>query len=391
MCATPDNLDVTWHGWAPGETFTRIEQTGFSDSMCHQLALARVTREPLQPGERVAFIIGANEHLAEVQQPADQGHEFHVMTDTNADGVYAGIAVQPRLDIVAGPAHHLAAVAPSTVVAGEPIELLVRAEDRYFNLASGCSGMVNLLDEQGEVVAVQVALKSGLGRTTAQFTKPGPYRLKVKGSGLDGRCNPFRVFDTAPPYRIYWGDIHGHTSISDGLGADATEYFTFGRNVSRLDVCALTDHGHFDWPQTINAVKGFYEPGRFVTILAQEAGAGPDHINIYHRGDDTPHIQGWPSTYDVFFAAVLAQYNESTPIVAVGPHPLYLRPGRRPVSFWAVGYARRAVRRGIFIPRHVGIPRQPPPVSRRARRTQVHAMGPRARPPVRRHRRERQP
>jgi len=34
-------------------------------------------------------------------------------------------------------------------------------------------------------------------------------------------------------YRLYWGDVHGHTSISDGKGS-LDDYFTFARDVAKL-------------------------------------------------------------------------------------------------------------------------------------------------------------
>ena len=74
----------------------------------------------------------------------------------------------------------------------------------------------------------------------------------------------------APEYRIYWGDIHGHTELSDGLGESAADYFTYGRDAADLDVCAGAEHGHQNLEATRKAVKSFYEPGRFVTILGFE-------------------------------------------------------------------------------------------------------------------------
>ena len=318
---TPGNFEVTWYPWIPAESVEKVHATGFSDSICHQAAMARVTKQALEPGARVTFVIGANAHKAQVQKSADKGHEFHIMTDADGDGVYRGIVVQPRLDILAGPAHHLALSVPATLVVGEPFEMLVRAEDEYFNLARDFSGRVVVGDQDDTAVAEIVAVGSGLGRVTATVRKPGPHRFRAAFDALRGRSNPSKAFEEAPPLRIFWGDIHGHTSISDGLGADADEYFAFGRDVAGLDVCALTDHGHFDWPQTIDAVKRFYAPGRYVTLLAQEAGAGSDHMNYYFRGDDTPHVNRWTADYADLYEIIFNQYNSGVkPEVITGPH-----------------------------------------------------------------------
>jgi hypothetical protein len=44
-----------------------------------------------------------------------------------------------------------------------------------------------------------------------------------------------------PPRRIVWGDVHGHTSLSDGIGS-LDDYFTFARDVAKLDFVIVTDH-----------------------------------------------------------------------------------------------------------------------------------------------------
>ena len=72
---------------------------------------------------------------------------------------------------------------------------------------------------------------------------------------------------------------------------------------------ALTDHGHFDWTANIKAVQDYHQPGEYVTILAQEAGAGPDHMNIYYRRDNTEHLSQWQTDYRRFLDWVKHQFN----------------------------------------------------------------------------------
>lgn len=42
-------------------------------------------------------------------------------------------------------------------------------------------------------------------------------------------------------YRVFWGDVHGHTSHSDGKGS-LDDYFTHARDVSKLDFVIVSDH-----------------------------------------------------------------------------------------------------------------------------------------------------
>ncbi|HOX39194.1 MAG TPA: hypothetical protein PL033_14510 [Candidatus Brocadiia bacterium] len=319
-CDAPDNLDVKWHGWHPKGMFPPDKPSGSSDSIHHQCLVAKVRRVPLKPGERVIFTLGAGEARTIVQPFADPNHEFHLTTDADGDGVFRGIAAQPTMPIHPAEAHHLAASCPATVITGTEFRLLIRAEDRFYNLATDYASTVNISDEDGSVVAQGVKLSDGIAAIAVKVASPGPKRFRLSDGKLSGRSNPCRALDFTPRYRVFWGDIHGHTTISDGLGDTAEGYFAFGRDVAGLDVCALTDHGHFDWPQTVAAVKKFHEPGRFVTILAQEAGAGEDHMNLYFRRDDAPHIGTWASRYNQFNEIVFNQYNKDGREVITGPH-----------------------------------------------------------------------
>ena len=335
-CGTPDNFELAWHNWAPKGAFSDPTPSGDSDNIHHQVLMARVMQTPLKPGEKVAFTLGANDRGIRLPEEVDKDHSFHFSSDVDGDGVYLGIAQHVYRDIVPAAAHHLTAVVPSMLAVGKPFEIQVRAEDEFINLATDFNETVTIRDENGGVVVESLKLRDGIATAQIQVAAQGPQRFRIAGAGLEGRSNPCRAFDTVPESRIYWGDIHGHTRISDGLGAGADEYFAFGRDVARLDVCALTDHGHFDWPQTKAAVRSFYEPGHFVTILAQEAGAGADHMNLYFKNDDTPHIDGWATKYDQFYGMVYTQYNQDSPTVAVGPHHFTYHRGddRYPFGLW---------------------------------------------------------
>jgi len=71
--------------------------------------------------------------------------------------------------------------------------------------------------------------------------------------------------------KIYWGDIHGHSGLSDGSGTPE-HYFYYARNVACLDFNALTDHGEtaglliggLDYLE--KATNEAHEPGVFVTF-----------------------------------------------------------------------------------------------------------------------------
>jgi hypothetical protein len=96
--------------------------------------------------------------------------------------------------------------------------------------------------------------------------------------------------------RLYFGDLHGHSWQSDGMG-DPRESFVRARDLCGDDFHALTDHDHFvgkrltdaQWAEQKELVEHYHATGRFVTLFAQEwttprVGAAPHgwgHFNLY--------------------------------------------------------------------------------------------------------------
>jgi len=81
-------------------------------------------------------------------------------------------------------------------------------------------------------------------------------------------------------YKIFWGDIHGHTSHSDGKGS-LDDYFTYARDVSKLDFVIVTDHDYGNgkpawrmpqetWMLTQDKADEFTVDGKFVAIAGYE-------------------------------------------------------------------------------------------------------------------------
>lgn len=101
-------------------------------------------------------------------------------------------------------------------------------------------------------------------------------------------------YPTPHPYQVFWGELHGHTELSDGRGSlDA--YFRTARDLAQLDFCAITDHDHggvgspelWDgkWDLIQEKVAEYHEEGHFVTLLGYERDSFPWYPNmcIYYR------------------------------------------------------------------------------------------------------------
>ena len=52
-----------------------------------------------------------------------------------------------------------------------------------------------------------------------------------------------KYFPEKSEYNIYFGELHGHSNLSDG-GVDIDSYFLNVRDNAHLDFCALSDHDH---------------------------------------------------------------------------------------------------------------------------------------------------
>ena len=340
-----DSIVVAYHAGRPASSFVNPSQGNDGDRLYYKSIVATVVNRPLIAGERILFTLGANDHLIEAPRSTDPDNEFRISTDVNGDGAFLGIDHSPVNRIVPGNATHLAANIPAQIKVGMPFDVFIRAEDEFYNLASDANGTLRITGEDGTILAEHVPLTHGIGKARVLVAATGPHRLRLsnRSGSLAGRSNPARAYAELPALKLYWGDVHGHTGVSDGLGADANEFFKFGRDIAALDVIALTDHGHFDWMANIEAVQEFYAPGEYVTILAQEAGANVDHMNLYFRRDNAAHISHWQNEIAAFYRHIHEQYNSgAVPEAITGPHHFSYDRGddRYPFGVWDSRSAR---------------------------------------------------
>ncbi len=94
-------------------------------------------------------------------------------------------------------------------------------------------------------------------------------------------------FETAvePEMSAYHGDIHNHTSYSDGSGTP-TQALTAGR-AAGFDFMAISDHSYAiddtEWANTLAAVNAATIDGTFVALRGFEYTQGAEgHINVYN-------------------------------------------------------------------------------------------------------------
>ncbi|MFB3881051.1 MAG: CehA/McbA family metallohydrolase [Armatimonadota bacterium] len=102
------------------------------------------------------------------------------------------------------------------------------------------------------------------------------------------------------PYRFLWGDLHAHTSYSDG-GWYPNEAYKYARDVAKLDFFAVTDH---DWVTTLDEyadivaqANTFDEPGRFVALYGFERTNGDSGHMCFYMTDTTQTPNGLTDCY----------------------------------------------------------------------------------------------
>ena len=91
-------------------------------------------------------------------------------------------------------------------------------------------------------------------------------------------------------YQLFWGDMHGHSVMSDGSGSP-TEVYRYARDVAGLDFFAVTDHSFQTdekrWSLANEVTSKFNDPPGFVTFhgteWSGETNLGGDHNVIYER------------------------------------------------------------------------------------------------------------
>ncbi len=265
---------------APGYTEIATEAAGVELEVASSggLLLVEISGRALAEGERLRFVYGAGPRGVRVDRYAESSARIWVAVDGDGDGVRSLLEEVPSVDVAAAPPTQLVVTLPSTARPGDSIRLTVAALDALGNSGSRLDAPVTLRASSSLSVPEQVLLSErGLVHLDVVVAEPGIYRVQVAANDIEATSNPLVVREGIP--RIVWGDLHGHSQLSDGTGTP-DDYFGYARDVAALDVVSLTDHDHWGmrfldqspdaWGAILDAAKRFEEPGRFVTLPGYE-------------------------------------------------------------------------------------------------------------------------
>ena len=274
------------------------------ETVDQQLLGIRIAGRPLVAGDRITIVYGAGLAGAMPDRYAERGSPFFFAVDGDGDGTRKLLDEAPTIDVKPGAAAALVAHVPTLVRPGERFRVTLAFVDAWRNTGVEVKGEVHFEDvPAGLELPASVRFESAdAGRRSVEGValEPGVYRLRLRAANKSTTANPMVVSAEGP--RVYWGDLHGHSNYSDGTGVPE-EYFSYARDVSALEVAALTDHDHWGmqplyshpelWQEIEKQTRAFHAPGRFVTLLGWEWTSwihGHRHVLYF---DDTGPVFPW--------------------------------------------------------------------------------------------------
>jgi hypothetical protein len=206
--------------------------------------------------------------------------------------------------------------APSIVDVGETFELSIRAEDAYYNRATGPIPAFDVLIN-GAVVGSTQAGNEPIQVLTLTLEEPGAHWVDIRSADGDiqGIANPILVEEN-PIQRIFWGDTHGHSGYAEGIGT--VDYFMrFARDEARLDFVTHSEHDtaldEAEWRLMRDVTAAYDVPGKFTPYLGYEwtvvARRGGHHNVLYRTIADRERISAleYP-TLSVLYQALRERY-----------------------------------------------------------------------------------
>lgn len=314
-----------WWGWSRPQTVS-AEALGYTlvtpsfkdpsfkvQALNFHRVIAFSRMRSIKAGESITFRYGP----VRVDRFAEKEELFQIFVDGDGDGHYAEIKNSPQLKILPHPATKLTVNVPPRVQPKQTIKINVAPIDAGNNWSTLPVGKykatLSPADSNSVRSSIVKEIASGERRSLqlALETSPeeGVFVVQVTGPNqISGTSNTLLSQKGVPKLQLYFGDIHGHTRLSDGTGTPE-DYYAYAREVSKLDIAAVTDHADHGtinirgpvWDRIQKATIAAYRPKEFVTLFSFEwTNWKYGHRNVYYlkekgpvyrafdKGSDTP-------------------------------------------------------------------------------------------------------
>lgn len=165
-----------------------------------------------------------------------------------------------------------------------------------------------LVVNNNDLTSKAVWTQSSVKLSGVEFA-PGNYRAVITLRNTEGGINvlakEFSVSD-GRTMNLYCGEIHSHTSVSDGKGT-TEEAYIYARDRGGVDFFAVTDHSYNNVMSSylnsqIAIADSFNVPGKFVTLYGYELTYFADsgyygHLNILNIKDFITNSKKLTSVY----------------------------------------------------------------------------------------------
>ena len=264
---------------------------------------ATVEKGTLTSGDCIEIVIGDPSCRPPIVCEKAKTFPFRVALDYAGDGTFRPIQPNPTVRNVGNRARYFRCFAPATPAVGEPFSVRVVASDlENHNPSYTYQGQVALAAAEGALTEtatdpIPPGCRGSAAVGPVSVADAGVTRINVidEAQALMGQTNA--VCPSAAPagLRLYYGEIHSHTELSDGGGTPEDSY-RWARDVEGLDFAGLADHFEDGqsynytlkdkWRITREVTRAFHEPGRFVTFLGYEIGTLERHRNVYFADDE---------------------------------------------------------------------------------------------------------
>ncbi len=262
----------------------------------------RVGRGFMRAGEQIVVRLGDRSQGSpgyRLQTAREKPFWFKIFVDAFSTYDFVELPDSPSIELVPGPVVRWKAILPTLRGTGEPFRLAVVGEDRWGNPSEQADATLRLVADQ-PVVGLPETLEVRGGNGTAvveglRVDTPGDLRIDLRDEAgtLLVRSNPLRIRDD-PPFRHYWGDLHGQSGETVGTGT-AAEYYRFARDKAFVD---MVGHQGNDfqidsafWAEINRIAAELDEPGKFVALPGYEwsgnTGMGGDR-NVFFLEQDQP-------------------------------------------------------------------------------------------------------